>query len=209
MSERASGWVNKEGKNERGEGRENRRIPFSWDHRDFFFLSPSPFLFPIISPSHESAKLSSKRADAIFYGYLSNATPRSIFGGPRANNQPGTFLITVFDIWSRFVFQDRIAMILEKYRAAIELRIIEERWWISLARYFIQRSIDDGNKRSKGKERERENIYLIRTNTVSRYRYVYYNTLLTYSAILKLDEFSILIYSEMKLVEGGKSIFSI
>lgn len=58
-------------------------------------------------------------------------------------------------------------------------------------------------------ERERENIYLIRTNTVSRYRYVYYNTLLTYSAILKLDEFSILIYSEMKLVEEGKSIFSI
>lgn len=139
-----------------GRGERIAGFPFHGITGIFFFLSPSPFLFPIISPSHESAKLSSKRADAIFYGYLSNATPRSIFGGPRANNQPGTFLITVFDIWSRFVFQDRIAMILEKYRAAIELRIIEERWWISLARYFIQRSIDDGNKRSKGKERGRE-----------------------------------------------------
>ena len=55
----ASGWVNKERKNERGKrerererekGKENRRIPFSWDHRDFFFpLVPSPSSPPSFS----------------------------------------------------------------------------------------------------------------------------------------------------------------
>ena len=99
---------------------------FFFSSRSFSILSPL-FLFPIISPSHESAKLSSKRADAIFYGYLSNATPRPIFGGPRANNEPGTFLITVFDIWSRFVFRTIVSRWYSRKISAIELRIIELR----------------------------------------------------------------------------------
>ena len=134
----ASGWVNKERKNEKREKERERKeeriagFPFHgitgifFSSRSSSILSPL-FLFPIISPSHESAKLSSKRADAIFYGYLSNATPRPIFGGPRANNEPGTFLITVFDIWSRFVFRTIVSRWYSRKISAIELRIIELR----------------------------------------------------------------------------------
>lgn len=50
-------------------------------------------------------------------------------------------------------------------------------------------------------EKERKSIFNSYEYTVFR-KIVYYNTLLTYSAILKLDEFSILIYSEMKLARG-------
>ena len=125
--------MRRERERERERKRESQDSLFMGSQGFFFPLvpppsSPSPlFLFPIISPSHESAKLSSKRADAIFYGYLSNATPRPIFGGPRANNEPGTFLITVFDIWSRFVFRTIVSRWYSRKISAIELRIIELR----------------------------------------------------------------------------------